>query len=219
MIWFGAFGVFTASATLRSRAWRSLGAVCHTRRWRNNSLGVRRQPACKIVSSPVAHSEAGQAHRIDLSRYRAALGGTRASEATVVHGGSGGIVEITKRVCECIDRAADQLLAGAAAAFDLASWPAPSSKDNCGWVTVWAPISLKPGAASRWTSSAESGLFIDLVPTSAPTQAQSLMIRSDRDSGSRGRNSRQSSSWSCSRTTIGPSRPPSVASFPPVRQP
>jgi hypothetical protein len=82
-----------------------------------------------------------------------------------------------------------------------------------------APISMKPGAPSRWTSSAESGLRIDLVPTSAPTQAQSLMIRSDRDSGSRGRNSCQSSSWSCSRTTIGPSRPPSVASFPPVRQP
>jgi len=193
MIWFGAFGVFTASATLRSRAWRSLGAVCHTRRWRNNSLGVRRQPACKIVSSPVAHSEAGQAHRIDLSRYRAALGGTRASEATVVHGGSGGIVEITKRVCECIDRAADQLLAGAAAAFDLASWPAPSSKDNCGWVTVWAPISMNPGATSRWTSSAESGLCIDVASISMPAQVRSRRSSSEHNSGSSGRKRRQSS--------------------------
>jgi hypothetical protein len=56
---------------------------------------------------------------MDLSCYRAARGSARASEATVVHRGSGGIVEITKRVRECIDRPPDQLLAGSAATFDL----------------------------------------------------------------------------------------------------
>ena len=93
-----------------------------TRRWPHlRNCYQSRAVSLRTRSSPTKFPTAtrGKQHRIASHRNPSGYGRTGAGEPQVTDVGGGNVVKVPERVSECVDRLADQLFTGGAAALDF----------------------------------------------------------------------------------------------------
>src|SRR5262249_33049822 len=82
-------------------------------------LEAHRKPPGQIVSCPISHYQAGQAHRVGSHRNPSPVGSARAAEPGVTDEANSSVVKVRERVSERKDRLPDQLFAGGTAVLDF----------------------------------------------------------------------------------------------------
>ena len=91
---------------------------CHHRQ-RAVALRACCESARQMISRPISYCAAGQEHGIASHRNPSWYRRTSAGEPTIANASSDAIVKVPERVSECVNRLADQLFTGSAAALDF----------------------------------------------------------------------------------------------------